>query len=103
MTSAGALKSVRARATALAGELDKVVNTAHGTEIARAEHRLRLEQMESHAIEEYGVEPGELIAEYGPDVMVATAVGTPPPVRPAAAEDDKSPDEAPGDAEPAGG
>jgi chromosome segregation protein len=101
VTSAGALKSVRARSTALAADLDKVVNTAHGTEIARAEHRLRLEQMESHAIEEYGVEPATLIAEYGPDVMVPTAVGTPPPVRPTAAEDDKSPDEAPGDGEPA--
>jgi chromosome segregation protein len=86
VTSAGALKSVRARATALAADLDKVVNTAHGTEIARAEHRLRLEQMESHAIEEYGVEPAALLAEYGPDVLVPTAVGQPAPAQ-------RSPDE----------
>jgi chromosome segregation protein len=95
VTSAGALKSVRARATALAADLDKVVSTAHGTEIARAEHRLRLEQMESHAIEEYGVESATLIAEYGPGVMVPTAVGAPSPARAAAPEDpdDKSPDD----------
>jgi chromosome segregation protein len=81
---AGALKSVRARATVLAADLDKVVNTAHGTEIARAEHRLRLEQMETHAIEEYGVEPSALVAEYGPDVLVPTAAGQPVPARPPA-------------------
>jgi len=39
---AGELKAVRARVRDLAADLDTVVNTAHGTEIARAEHRLRL-------------------------------------------------------------
>jgi chromosome segregation protein len=68
--SSGTLKAVRARVTALAGELDGVVNTAHGAEIARAEHRLRLEQLAAHAVDEYGVEPGALIAEYGPGVPV---------------------------------
>ena len=38
----GELKAVRARVRELAADLDTVVNTAHGTEIARAEHRLRL-------------------------------------------------------------
>src|SRR5262249_46183056 len=71
--------SVRGQVTALSSELDKVVNTAHGTEIARAEHRLRLEQMEQHAVEEFGVEPAVLVAEYGPDVLVPTAVGAAPP------------------------
>jgi len=74
---AGTLKGVRARVTALSTDLDKVVNTAHGTEIARAEHRLRVEQMEAHAVEEYGVEPSVLVAEYGPDVLVPTAVAAP--------------------------
>jgi chromosome segregation protein len=82
-TGAGVLRSVRTRVTALTAELDQVVNTAHGTEIARAEHRLRLEQMEAHAIEEYGVDPSQLIAEYGPDVLVPTAIGTPPDGTPA--------------------
>jgi len=72
---AEALKAVRARVTALSAELDKVVNTAHGTEIARAEHRLRLEQLQAHAIDEYGVQPDVLVAEYGPDVPVPAAAG----------------------------
>jgi len=37
-----AIKAVRAQLSVVSGELDKVVNTAHGTEISRNEHRLRL-------------------------------------------------------------
>jgi chromosome segregation protein len=71
-TAAGAdeLKVVRARVRELATELDTVVSSAHGAEIARAEHRLRLEQMEGHAVEEFGVEAAQLVAEYGPDVPI---------------------------------
>jgi chromosome segregation protein len=75
------LKAVRARVTALAGELDGVVSTAHGAEIARAEHRLRLEQLAAHAVDEYGVEPEALIAEYGPDVPVPVTDAAPRPAR----------------------
>ena len=64
------LKGVRASLAATAAELDTVVNTAHGTEISRNEHRLRLEQLASHAADEYGIEPGALVSEYGPDVAV---------------------------------
>ena len=64
------LKGVRARVRELAAELDTVVSTAHGAEIARAEHRLRLEQMEAHAVEEFGVQAVELVADYGPDVPI---------------------------------
>ncbi len=67
---AGELKAVRARVRELAADLDTVVNTAHGTEIARAEHRLRLAQLAEHALEEFGVEVDALVAEYGPEVPV---------------------------------
>ncbi len=67
---AAELKAVRARVRDLAADLDTVVNTAHGTEIARAEHRLRLQQLAEHALEEFGVEAGALVAEYGPEVPV---------------------------------
>jgi chromosome segregation protein len=67
---AGELKAVRARVRELAAELEIVVNTAHGTEITRAEHRLRLEQLAEHALEEFGVTVEALVAEYGPDVLV---------------------------------
>jgi chromosome segregation protein len=67
---AGELKAVRARVRDVAAELETVVNTAHGTEITRAEHRLRLEQLAEHALEEFGVMPEVLVAEYGPEVPV---------------------------------
>ena len=67
---AAELKAVRARVRELAADLDTVVNTAHGTEIARAEHRLRLRQLAEHALEEFGVEADALVAEYGPEVPV---------------------------------
>jgi chromosome segregation protein len=65
-----ALKEVRARVRALAGDLDRVVDTAHGAEVTRAERRMRLEQVVSRAAEEFGVDTDALIAEYGPDVPV---------------------------------
>jgi chromosome segregation protein len=64
------LKAIRARVHELAGDLDTVVNTAHGTEVARAEHRLRLAQLSEHALEEFGIEAEALVAEYGPEVPV---------------------------------
>ncbi|HEX8004934.1 MAG TPA: AAA family ATPase, partial [Trebonia sp.] len=48
-------------------------------EITRAEHRLRLEQLETNAAEEYGVQPDVLIAEYGPDVLVPAPTSAPAP------------------------
>jgi chromosome segregation protein len=66
----GELKMVRTRVRDLAADLDTVVNTAHGTEIARAEHRLRLAQLAEHALEEFGLEAETLVAEYGPEVPV---------------------------------
>jgi chromosome segregation protein len=69
-SGAEALKAVRAQLVAVSGELDKVVNSAHGTEISRNEHRLRLEQLAMHAADEYGIEPDALLAEYGPKTLV---------------------------------
>jgi chromosome segregation protein len=67
---AGELKAVRARIRDLSCDLDTVVNTAHGTEMARTEHRLRLARLSEHALEEFGIETGVLVAEYGPQVPV---------------------------------
>jgi chromosome segregation protein len=65
-----ALKEVRERVRALAGNLDRVVDTAHGAEVTRAEQRMRLEQVVARAAEEFGVDTAALLAEYGPDVPV---------------------------------
>jgi chromosome segregation protein len=67
---AAELAAIRTRVRDLAADLDTVVDAAHGTEIARAEHRLRLAQLSEHALEEFGVEADALVAEYGPQVPV---------------------------------
>ncbi len=65
-----ALKAVRTQVRELAEELDRVVDSAHGAEIVRAEHRMRLEQIAGRAAEEFGVDAAALVCEYGPDVLV---------------------------------
>jgi chromosome segregation protein len=72
-----ALKAVRAQLTVVSGDLDKVVNTAHGTEISRNEHRLRLEQLASHVADEYGIEPDALLSEYGQGTLILVPSDSP--------------------------
>ncbi|WP_067461545.1 chromosome segregation protein SMC [Actinomadura macra] len=64
------LKVVRTQVRELSGTLERLVNVVHGNEVARAEQRLRLEQLEQRALEEFGLEVESLVAEYGPDQPV---------------------------------
>ncbi|MFD9026132.1 chromosome segregation protein SMC [Streptomyces parvulus] len=50
----------------LKAELDKLTDSVHRGEVLGAEKRLRIEQLETKALEELGVEPAGLAAEYGP-------------------------------------
>ena len=79
-----ALKEVRVQVRDLATEFDRVVDAAHGTELARAEHRMRLEQLAARAAEEFAVSSEELVAEYGPDVPVPVISPDAPAPAPAA-------------------
>jgi chromosome segregation protein len=79
---AAAVKEVRAQVRDLAAEFDRVVDAAHGTEMARAEDRMRLEQLAARAADEFGVAADALVAEYGPDVPVPLAAPEPPVSRP---------------------
>ncbi|MES4907617.1 MULTISPECIES: AAA family ATPase [unclassified Streptomyces] len=54
----------------LKSELDKLTDSVHRGEVLGAEKRLRIEQLETKALEELGVEPAGLIGEYGPDQLV---------------------------------
>ncbi|WP_329036151.1 AAA family ATPase [Streptomyces sp. NBC_01725] len=64
----------------LKNELDKLTDSVHRGEVLGAEKRMRIEQLEAKALEELGVEPAGLIAEYGPDQLV-------PPSLPAEGEE----------------
>lgn len=81
-----ALAEVRARVDALARDLAELTDVAHKDEVARAEQRLRIEQLEGRAVEELGLDPQVLLDEFGPhrDVPVVPAPGTDPDAPPAA-------------------
>ncbi|AZM91393.1 AAA family ATPase [Streptomyces sp. W1SF4] len=64
------LGEARGRGRDLKGELDKLTDSVHRGEVLGAEKRLRIEQLEARALEELGVEPAALVAEYGPDQPV---------------------------------
>ncbi|MER0429118.1 AAA family ATPase [Streptomyces microflavus] len=64
------LAAERGRGRDLKGELDKLTDSVHRGEVLGAEKRLRIEQLETKALEELGVEPAGLIAEYGPAQLV---------------------------------
>lgn len=71
------LKTVRARIRELSSELEKLRSAVHSGEMARAERRLRLEQLETRAREEWGMEVETLVAEYGPHVPRSPSPGRP--------------------------
>ncbi|WP_203899319.1 chromosome segregation protein SMC [Virgisporangium aliadipatigenens] len=82
------LTVVRGRAKGLAAELERLTSAVHRDEVARAEQRLRIEQLEARAAEEHGLDPDHLISEYGPaqlvpptaaEVAAAEAEGKEPP------------------------
>ncbi|WP_037862155.1 AAA family ATPase [Streptomyces sp. NRRL S-340] len=74
------LTAARAEGRDLKAELDKLTDSVHRGEVLGAEKRLRIEQLEARALEELGVEPAGLVAEYGPHQPV-------PPSLPAEGEE----------------
>jgi chromosome segregation protein len=63
------LGQVRGRVRELSAETAQLTDAVHRDEVLRAEQRLRIEQLESRAVEEYGVAVDTLLAEYGPDQL----------------------------------
>ncbi|MDX3097325.1 chromosome segregation protein SMC [Streptomyces sp. ME19-03-3] len=66
----GELDTARGLGRELKSELDRLTDSVHRGEVLGAEKRLRIEQLAGRALEEYGVEPEALVAEYGPDQLV---------------------------------
>ncbi|MFG2124050.1 chromosome segregation protein SMC [Streptomyces sp. NPDC048710] len=74
------LTAARTAGRDLKAELDKLTDSVHRGEVLGAEKRLRIEQLETRALEELGVEPAGLMSEYGPHQLV-------PPSPPAEGEE----------------
>jgi chromosome segregation protein len=82
------LQEVRAAAKRLGADLERLTSAVHRDEVARAEQRLRIEQLEAKAAEDFALDVETLIAEYGPqhpvpptqaDVAAAERDGKPVP------------------------
>ncbi|WP_431935087.1 chromosome segregation protein SMC [Micromonospora sp. RP3T] len=64
------LSEVRGAAKRLAAELERLTSQVHRDEVARAEQRMRIEQLEAKAAEDFGLDVPTLVAEYGPAQLV---------------------------------
>ncbi len=86
VTREGELSAARRRVGELAETLRELTDSVHRDEMARTQQRVRIETLEAKAIDELGIDPGALVEEFGPHLMV------PPSLR---ADGDEVADDAP--------
>ncbi|MDT5387607.1 MAG: chromosome segregation protein [Mycobacterium sp.] len=63
-----ALAKVRQEVAELTTKITALTDALHRDEVAKAQAALRIEQLEQHALEQFGMAAADLVAEYGPDV-----------------------------------
>ncbi len=78
------LTELRTALDELSAKHAELTDVVHRDEVARAQQKLRVEQLEQRAIDELGLEVDVLTAEYGPDQLV-------PQVPPPGSEEDPGP------------
>src|SRR5699024_6093827 len=78
------LTGLRTDLDELSAKHAELTDVVQRDEVARAQQKLRVEQLEQRAIDELGLEPEVLTAEYGPDQLV-------PQVPPPGSEEDPGP------------
>jgi len=67
---AGALTRAREEVNELSAKITAITDSLHRDEVAKAQAALRIEQLEEHVLEQFGMATADLIAEYGPDVAL---------------------------------
>ena len=72
---------LRGRLRELGADLERLTDSVHRDEVARAEQRLRIEALQEKALEDLGVEPEALVEEYGPHQLVPPSPPAPDEVR----------------------
>lgn len=73
----GEVLELRSAMRELSAEVERLTDSVHRDEVARAEQRLRIETLETKAMEEFGTDADTLVAEYGPDVLVVPSPPAP--------------------------
>jgi chromosome segregation protein len=69
------LAQVRRGVATLQDELRDLTDTVHRDEVARTQQRLRIEAMQTKAVEELGIEPEVLMEDFGPHQLVPHVPG----------------------------
>ncbi|MDO5682318.1 MAG: chromosome segregation protein SMC [Propionibacteriaceae bacterium] len=88
----GAVRAARARSRELNDELQKLVDTVHRDELARAQQQMKVDALVERALAELGLDADTLTTEFGPEVLIPVLTkkdGT------AITEDDERPDPIP--------
>jgi chromosome segregation protein len=62
-----AMKAVRDETHALSTRVATLTDSLHRDEVANAQAAMRIEQLEQMVLEQFGMSPDDLIAEYGPE------------------------------------
>ncbi|WP_156746175.1 AAA family ATPase, partial [Mycobacterium sp. 1423905.2] len=65
-----AMAEVRAEVNTLTARVAALTDSLHRDEVANAQAALRIEQLEQMVLEQFGMAPADLIAEYGPDIAL---------------------------------
>ncbi len=65
-----AMAAVRDEVNALGARVATLTDSLHRDEVANAQAALRIEQLEQMVLEQFGMAPTDLIAEYGPQVAL---------------------------------
>ncbi|MCV7379529.1 chromosome segregation protein SMC [Mycobacterium alsense] len=63
-----AMAAVRDEVHALGARVAQLTDSLHRDEVANAQAAMRIEQLEQMVLEQFGMAPADLVAEYGPDV-----------------------------------
>lgn len=64
------LAELRPQIAQFGEQIAALTSDVHADEVARAEQRMRVGQLHEKALEDFGVGPEELLADYGPDQLV---------------------------------
>ncbi len=67
------VQTTRRRVRELEVELGSLTDSVHREEMLRAEHRLRIEQLQERCRDDVGVDLEALVADYGPDQLVPSS------------------------------
>ena len=63
------MAAVRDEVNTLGTRVAALTDSLHRDEVANAQAALRIEQLEQTVLEQFGMAPADLVAEYGPQVL----------------------------------